>query len=135
MPKAHFSVKQICSAALMKLVGQRLSLNETEAEVQLSQLCQFQTGDSQVPNSLNSPVCIEEMHPVAWWKSVQHSKCGINSDLCQLAVTLLNLPSSSASIEKKFSNFGIVQTKLRNRLGVEKAAKLVMCYRRLRGHA
>ena len=31
----------------------------------LPALCQFQTGDSQVPNSLNSPVCIDQMHPVA----------------------------------------------------------------------
>ena len=86
-PMAHFSVKQIWSASLIKLVGQRPAMMKTL------------------------------------------------TDLCQLAVTLLNLPSSSASIERIFSNFGIVQTKLRNRLGVEKAAKHVMCYRQLRGHA
>ena len=34
-----------------------------------------------------------------------------------------------------FSNFGAIQTKLRNRLGLEKAAKLVSCYRELRGGA
>jgi len=27
-----------------------------------------------------------------------------------------------------FSNFGAIQNKLRNRLGLEKAAKLVSCY-------
>jgi len=33
------------------------------------------------------------------------------------------------------SNFGAIQTKLRNRLGLEKVAKLVSCYRELRGGA
>jgi len=34
-----------------------------------------------------------------------------------------------------FSNFDVIQTKLHNRLGLEKAAKLVSCYRELRGCA
>ena len=57
----------------------------------------------------------------------------VNNDLCQVAVKLLKMPSSSASIERVFSNFGLIQTKLRNRLGLQKAAKLVFCYRYLRG--
>ena len=34
-----------------------------------------------------------------------------------------------------FSNFGAIQTKLRNRLGLEKAAKLVSSYREPHGVA
>jgi len=34
-----------------------------------------------------------------------------------------------------FSNFGTIQTKLRNKLGLEKVAKLVSCYHELRGGA
>jgi hypothetical protein len=64
---------------------------------------------------------------------MKHSKSGISIQLCQLAAKLLDLPSSSASIERIISNFGIIQTKLRNRLGIEKASKLVTCYRQLRG--
>ena len=41
--------------------------------------------------------------------------------------------ASSASVERIFSNFSFVHSKLRNKLGVEKTAKLVMCYRMLRG--
>ena len=37
--------------------------------------------------------------------------------------------ASSASIERVFSTFGLVHSKLRNRLGIEKAAKLVFCFR------
>jgi len=37
-------------------------------------------------------------------------------------------------MEQVFSNFGLVQSKLRNQLGLEKAAKLVTCYRQLHGN-
>ncbi|XP_053380950.1 uncharacterized protein LOC128549017 [Mercenaria mercenaria] len=36
--------------------------------------------------------------------------------------------ASSASTERVFSNFGSIQTKLRNRLGIEKTTKLVFSY-------
>jgi len=39
------------------------------------------------------------------------------------------MPASSAAIECVFSNFGVIQTKLRNRLGLSKVDKLVACYR------
>ena len=43
------------------------------------------------------------------------------------------MPSCLAAIERIFSNFGMIQSKLRNRLGLVKAGKLVFCYRMLRG--
>jgi hypothetical protein len=43
------------------------------------------------------------------------------------------MPPCSATIERIFSNFGMIQSKLRNRLGLAKAGKLVFCYRLLRG--
>jgi hypothetical protein len=46
---------------------------------------------------------------------------------------LLEMPSSLAAIERFFSNFVMIQSKLRNRLGLVKAGKLVFCYRMLRG--
>ena len=57
----------------------------------------------------------------------------VNPELCKIAKSLLKMPSSSASIEQIFSNFGFVQNKLRNKLGISKCAKLVLCYRMLRG--
>ena len=45
-----------------------------------------------------------------------------------LALKLLSMPASSAAIERFFSNFGMIRSKLRNRLGISKAAKLVCCY-------
>ena len=38
------------------------------------------------------------------------------------------MPASSAAIERIFSNFGLIQTKLRNKLKIQKCGKLVFCY-------
>jgi hypothetical protein len=46
---------------------------------------------------------------------------------------LLEMPSCLAVIERIFSNLGMIQSKLRNRLGLAKAGKLVFCYRIIRG--
>ena len=53
-------------------------------------------------------------------------------ELCEITRTLLVMPASSGGIERDFLNFALVQTKLHNRLGVEKATKLVFCFRMLR---
>jgi hypothetical protein len=42
--------------------------------------------------------------------------------LLPYGLKLLRLPSSSAAIEPVFSNFGVIQTKLRSQLWLEKAA-------------
>jgi len=44
---------------------------------------------------------------------------------------LLCAVGSSAGVERIFSTFGLVHSKLRNRLGVEKAGKLVFIYKLL----
>ncbi len=43
-----------------------------------------------------------------------------------------SLPASSASVERLFSKFGFIYNKLRNRLGHEKAEKLVKCHQQLK---
>ena len=39
-----------------------------------------------------------------------------------------------SAVERTFSNFGWIHSKIRNRLGNDTSAKLVFCYRMLRGH-
>ena len=51
---------------------------------------------------------------------------------CILMRSLLTCPASSAGLERLFSSFGLIHTKLRNRLGNEKVAKLVKVYTSLR---
>lgn len=60
-----------------------------------------------------------------WWKSFQSiypDKIGKLDYLNLLKLT--TAVASSAGVERIFSAFGLVHTKLRNRLGVQKAAKL-----------
>ena len=49
---------------------------------------------------------------------------------CQITVRVYLV---TASVERIFSNFGLVQTKLGNRLGISKTTKLVACFSFLRG--
>ena len=72
-----------------------------------------------------------ELHPVTWWKGVKSAE--IPSEFIDIATQLLSAPCSSAAIERIFSNFSYIHSKIRNRLKPEKASKLVFCYRMLRG--
>ena len=60
-------------------------------------------------------------------------KCKLPEGSMDLMLTLHMTSASVACIERIFSTFGLVMTKLRNRLGMDKAKKLVFCYRMLRG--
>lgn len=62
-----------------------------------------------------------------WWKS-QQSVDAVQKVLPTIK-QLLSATASSASVERVFSTFGLVHSKLRNRLGTEKAAKLVFLYK------
>lgn len=70
-----------------------------------------------------------------WWRVISE-KAGRNDKISvgftKLMVNLHSCPASSASIERWFSTVGFVWSKVRNRLGVEKAQKLSTIYRHLR---
>ena len=53
----------------------------------------------------------------------------VKTEILSLINTLMNAIASSASIERVFCTFGLVHSKIRNRLGVEKASKLVFLHR------
>ena len=48
-----------------------------------------------------------------------------------MAESLMSAVSSSAGVERVFSTFGLVHSKIRNRLGTEKAGKLVFIFKLL----
>lgn len=68
-----------------------------------------------------------QLQPVGWWKVI----AGIDPQFLDYIIKLMTAINSSASIERVFSTFGFVHSKLRNRLGVEKAGKLVFIFRLL----
>jgi len=55
----------------------------------------------------------------------------IQAEFCRLIRRLHSAPASSASLEHIFCTFGHVWSKQRNRLGPDKAEKLVKAYRYL----
>ena len=64
--------------------------------------------------------------PVQWWTAQRDA---LGDDATQLAEQLLTARASSAAVERVFSTFGLVQSDLRNRLGIAKAGKLVFIYK------
>ena len=74
--------------------------------------------------------------PWKWWlvetKSSSWKSCLQIFANSSSNYTSSNVPCSSASIERVFSTFGMVWSQVRNRLGTEKAEKLVKAYRFLR---
>uniref|UniRef100_A0A0C9RAK5 ZBED1_2 protein n=1 Tax=Fopius arisanus TaxID=64838 RepID=A0A0C9RAK5_9HYME len=62
--------------------------------------------------------------PKAFWCLAE----GYYPTLSQLAQRLLNIPSSSAQIERLFSNWAFIHSDLRNRLSIDHSRKLVSIY-------
>jgi hypothetical protein len=97
-------------------------------------LFKFKLGDREVfPKQMFSET-LKEMSPSEWWKimkdkATRSSKTPVTADFCAFLASLHSCPASSASIERWFSTFGLVWSKLRNRLGAEKAMKLVKIYK------
>ncbi|KAI6651282.1 hypothetical protein LOD99_5430 [Oopsacas minuta] len=89
-----------------KYMGQRLSCEQQEEArgllIQLNasllpQLYQFQAKEPPFPASIFE--CTDALNPVTWWKAIKKSKNLVADEFCDLAINLLILPSSSASIE------------------------------------
>mgnify|MGYP000117808826 CR=1 FL=1 len=64
-----------------------------------------------------------------WWKSHKSELDKFNDKVFPVIQQLFTAKASSASVERIFSSFGLVHSKLRNRLGTEKASKLVFLFR------
>ena len=70
---------------------------------------------------------------MTWWKVA--AKCITDNDLqkqmLSLCTQLMSAVASTAGLERVLSTFGLVQSKLRNRLGNDKAAKITFLVRAL----
>ena len=64
---------------------------------------------------------------------MQEIVSGVSDELREFATVLMKIPASSSLIECVLSGFGLVQSKLRNCMGMGKASKHVTCYRYLCG--
>lgn len=71
---------------------------------------------------------LETIKPVDWWKAQADR---LNSETLIMANQLLTTTASSAGVERVFSSFGLVHSTLRNRLGNDRAGKLVFLFKLL----
>lgn len=73
--------------------------------------------------------------PYEWWNAINKINSSsarlINQNDLSILDKLLTAVASSAGIERTFSKFGLIHTKLRNKLGVERAGKLVFVNQQL----
>jgi hypothetical protein len=72
------------------------------------------------------PLAMHYDNPATFWKSYLHDK--IYYILAQLAVQIFEAIANSIASERVFSAMNLIYTKLQNRLGAEKAYKLVYIY-------
>ena len=73
------------------------------------------------------------MSDCEWWNSFCKvlNKNIVSENEMKFINMLTTAKSSTASVERIFSTFGVVHSKLRNRLGVEKASKLVFVMKQM----
>lgn len=117
--------------------GQKLNQNQVEEALEyaaayhpeaMSFIILYQAQSSPFRKYLFSTQSINNVNPLSWWCALRSS---INDDMFDLSMQLHTAVASSAGIERLFSTFGLVHSKIRNRLGIEKASKLVSIMRTL----
>lgn len=108
----------------------RTWLSEEVSSDFLPLLIKFRLKTSSFPKSFFQEQMREQLSSIQWWEALLKTNT-VNVKFCKFALHLQRCVASSTSIERIFSNFGLVQTKLRNRLGIEKASKLVASRRML----
>ena len=77
---------------------------------------------------LFSPSVVDSVTPLSWWKALQDR---VGDKVMNTVAQTLGASASSAGVERIFSTFGCIHSNIRNRLGTEKAGKLVFIYKLL----
>lgn len=93
-------------------------------------------GSDPFPKNMYGPE-FREVSPMVWWKSITFEdpdclKWGrLKDQWMKVLDQLFSAVPNTAAVERTFSSFGLVHSKLRNRLGVEKAGKLTFMFKQL----
>lgn len=117
--------------------GERLSENQMEIAMEyvdslhpavMPEILKYKAQSSPFQKYRFKKDVIQSLTPQIWWMSFQNS---ISEDMKLLCNQLFSAVASSAGIERMFSSFGLVHSKMRNKLGNEKAAKLTAIFKHL----
>ena len=104
--------------------------NERYPDSQLLPLIiKFQAQSSPFQKTLFQQQVTEEVTAYDWWKSQRNDLNKFNVKVFPIIRQLFTARPSSASVERIFSSFGLVHSKIRNRLGIQKASKLVFLFK------
>ncbi|XP_053129737.1 uncharacterized protein LOC128335458 [Hemicordylus capensis] len=139
--KTELHMDRIKLQALKKRIGQVLSpahfLDLSAEEEELAMTWVSSNHPSVMPTIINFKAkgepfkkymlaedILKKVTPVNWWKSLKH----LDLETVQVMISLLTAVASSAGVERIFSSFGLIHSKLRNRLGPDKAGKLVFLF-------
>lgn len=96
----------------------------------IAELIKFNGETGPYLSSFFDPDALKNTNPYIWWKGIAN----IPDEFRNFCLSLFSCVSSSGGIERIFSTFGIVHTKLRNRLQVQKTGKLVAIFKNLNQH-
>ena len=107
-----------------------MELVSTQHELILPDLVKFRAQASPFMTYMFADNVTEGVQPVDWWKS-QGGDGRLHPHTVSVVEQLLTTTASSAGVERVFSSFGLVHSKLRNRLGIAKAGKLVFMFKQL----
>jgi hypothetical protein len=130
----HFAAMLLDPISLLKKPGQdqidRASrylfahVQEKEKREVHASFLEFRTRSSVFGSTYPSAMHYDS--PVTFWKSYLHDET--HCVLAQLAVRIFEAIANSVASERAFSAMNLIHTKLRNRLGAEKANKLIYIY-------
>ena len=107
---------------------------EDKDEGLLAYLTGYEIQDNDLfPKSFFKPSIRDKIF-LNWILAILRVKCtpSRSKKICKYMLDIFTCPASSAGLERTFSSYGLIHTKLRNRLSNERCRKLVKVYRNLR---
>lgn len=100
-------------------------MSETFGSTFLSMFFKFQARIFPFQGQAFNNDVLESLSDTEWWTAQTKLSDQITETILNDIKRLTTAVASSAGVERTFSKFGLNHTKLRNKLGVEKCAKLV----------
>ena len=115
-------------------MGRNLSIDQidtalefcsTDYETCLPTVLNFRAQNSPFKSYMFRNELVKSVSPLTWWES---QKSHLESDVMKLCRQVLGAITSTAGIERIFSTFGFVHSKVRNRLGKSITISLLTTY-------
>lgn len=94
----------------------------------MCEILKFKAQTTPFKDYLFSNNALNNTSSITWWLALRNN---ISEKMLSLNMQLHSVVASSAGVERVFSTFGFIHSKVRNRLGIQKAGKLVTIFKHL----